>query len=69
MSGFRKRYLVLISELSRRSRSIGQIIALLDALAKQSVRFRAVKENIWINGTQDMQTKVMIALFALFAEI
>ena len=61
--------LVLVSELSRLGRSIGQIIALLDALAKRSVRFRAVKENIRIDGAQDIPTKVMIALFALFAEI
>ena len=61
--------LVLASELSRLGRSIGQIIALLDALAKRSVRFCAVKENIRIDGAQDMRTKVMIALFALFAEI
>ena len=60
--------LVLVSELSRLGRSIGQIIALLDALAKRSVRFRAVKENFRIDGAQDMPTKVIIALFALFAE-
>ena len=61
--------LVLVSELSRLGRSIGQIIALLDTLAKRSVRFCAVKENIRIDGAQDMPTKVMITLFALFAEI
>ncbi len=42
--------LVLISDLSRLVRLIGQIIALLDALVKRSVSFRAVKENIRING-------------------
>ena len=61
--------LVLVSELSPLGRSIRQIIALLDALAKRSVRFRAVKENIRTDGAPDMRTKVTIALFALFAEI
>ena len=61
--------LVLISELSRLGRSIGQIITLLDALAKRLVRFCVVKENIRIDGAQEMPTKVMITLFALFAEI
>ena len=56
--------LVLFNELSRLGRSVGQIITLLDTLAKQSVRFCAVKENIRIDGAQDMPTKVMIALFA-----
>ena len=61
--------LVLFNELFRLGRSVGQIITLLDTLAKQSVRFCAVKENIRIDGAQDMPTKVMIALFAQFAEI
>ena len=61
--------LILVSELSRLGRSVGQIIQLVDRLLKQQVQLVAIKENIRLNGTQDLQTKVMITLFGLFAEI
>jgi len=61
--------LLLVSELSRLGRSVGQIIQLVDRLLKQQVRLIAIKEHIQLNGTQDLQTKVMITLFGLFAEI
>jgi DNA invertase Pin-like site-specific DNA recombinase len=61
--------LILVSELSRLGRSVGQIIQLVDRLLKQQVRLVAIKENIELNGTQDIRTKVMITMFGLFAEI
>lgn len=61
--------LILVSELSRLGRSVGQIIQLVDRLIKQRVQLVAIKEHIQLNGTQDIQTKVMITLFGLFAEI
>jgi len=36
---------------------------------KKKIRFIAVKEGIRLNGSQDMQTKVMVTMFSLFAEI
>lgn len=61
--------LILVSELSRLGRSVGQIIQLVDHLIKQRVRLVAIKEHIQLNGAQDLQTKVMITMFGLFAEI
>lgn len=61
--------LVLVSELSRLGRSVGQIIQLLDELIKLKVKFIAVKENIQLDGKQDIQTKMMVTMFGLFAEI
>ncbi len=61
--------LLLISELSRLGRSVGQIIQIVDTLIKEQVRLVAVKESIKINGKQDIQTKTMITMFGLFAEI
>ena len=61
--------LLLVTELSRLGRSVGQIIQIIDALVKNEVRFVAVKESIKINGRQDIQTKTIITMFALFAEI
>ena len=60
---------LVVSELSRLGRSLGQIVAILDALAKADVAFVALKENIRAEGTRDIQTKVMTTLFALFAEV
>ena len=61
--------LVLVSELSRLGRSVGQIIQLIDELIKLKVRFLAIKENIQLNGKQDIQSKMMVTMFGLFAEI
>jgi DNA invertase Pin-like site-specific DNA recombinase len=60
---------LVVSELSRLGRSLGQVIRIIDELVKRKVRFVAVKEAIRFEGKQDMPTKVMIALFGLFAEV
>jgi len=60
---------LVVSELSRLGRSLGQVIQIVDELVKRKVRFTAVKEAIRFEGKQDLQTKVMIALFGLFAEV
>lgn len=63
---------LIVSELSRMGRSVGEIITIVDTLVKKRIRFLAVKEGIRLNGFQsyeDIQTKVMITLFGLFSEI
>ena len=60
---------LVVSELSRLGRSLGQIVTILDALAKAGVAFVALKENIRVEGKHDIRTKVMTTLFALFAEV
>jgi DNA invertase Pin-like site-specific DNA recombinase len=60
---------LVVSELSRLGRSLGQVIQIVDELVKRKVRFVAIKEAIRFEGKQDMQTKVMVALFGLFAEV
>jgi len=61
--------MLIVSELSRMGRSVGEIITTVDTLVKKKIRFIAVKEGIRLNGSQDMQTKVMVTMFSLFAEI
>jgi Resolvase, N terminal domain len=58
-----------VSELSRLGRSLGQVIHIVDELVKRKIRFTAIKESIHFEGKQDLQTKVMVALFGLFAEV
>src|SRR3954462_7995610 len=60
---------LVVSELSRLGRSLGQVIRIVDELVKRKIRFVPIKEAISFEGKQDMQTKVMIALFGLFAEV
>src|SRR4051812_20739330 len=60
---------LVVSELSRLGRSLGQVTQLVDELVKRKVRFVAIKEGIRFEGKQDLQTKVMVALFGLFAEV
>jgi len=63
---------LIVSELSRIGRSVGEIITIVDTLVKKQTRFLAVKEGIRLDGSQDsddIQTKVMVTLFGLFAEI
>ena len=60
---------MIVSELSWLGRLLGQIVAILDALAKAGIAFAALKENIRVEGKRDIQTKVMTTLFALFAEV
>jgi DNA invertase Pin-like site-specific DNA recombinase len=69
MEKLQKGDLLIVSELSRLGRSVGQVIQIIDALIKNEVRFNAVKEGIKVDGKQDIQTKTMITLFGLFAEI
>ena len=61
--------ILLVSELSRLGRSLSQIIFCVDQLVKKQVRFVAIKEGIELAGKIDVRTKVMVALFGLFAEI
>ena len=60
---------LVVSELSRMGRSVGEVITTVDALMKQQVRFLAIKEGIRLAGKQDLHSKVMVTLFGLFAEI
>ena len=60
---------LVASELSRLGRFLGQIDTVLDDFAKAGVAFIAIKENIRVEGKQDIQTKVLTTLFALFAEV
>ena len=65
----KKNDLLVVSELSRLGRSLGQVIGLIDLLVKKEIRFIAIKESIRFEGKQTLQSKVMVTMFALFAEV
>lgn len=60
---------LIVSELSRMGRSVDEIITTIDTLIKEGVMFESIKEGISLNGKHDLQSKVMVTLFGLFAEI
>jgi DNA invertase Pin-like site-specific DNA recombinase len=49
--------------------SLGQILQIVERLLQRGVRLVAMKEAIRFEGQQNLQTKAMITLFGLFAEI
>ncbi len=62
---------LIVAELSRLGRSVGQVASMVDELISRMIRFVSIKESIQIeaNGEKDMKTTVMITMFSLFAEI
>lgn len=60
---------LIVSELSRLGRSLSQILQIIDRLIQKNVRLVAIKEGIRFEEKQNIQTKAMIALFGLFAEV
>ncbi|MDQ5920612.1 MAG: hypothetical protein QG673_668 [Pseudomonadota bacterium] len=59
---------LIVTELSRLGRSTAEIIGLVNELVKKSVRVIAIKQNLDIKQ-QDMNSKIITALFSLFAEL
>jgi DNA invertase Pin-like site-specific DNA recombinase len=60
---------LLVSELSRLGRSVGEIITTVDTLVQRQIRGFALKEGLRLTGAHDLQTTVIVTMFGLFAEI
>jgi len=60
---------LIVAELSRLGRSVGQIAIMVDSLINSGIRVITIKEGMELNGKRDMKTKVMLTMFSLFAEI
>ena len=63
---------IVTSELSRLGRSTGQVISLVNDLVKKGVNIEALKQGISIkagNGEMDQQSKIMVTVFSLMAEL
>ena len=59
---------LIVPELSRLGRSMSDVLDVLQRLTNKNVKVYSVKENFHING-EDLTSKVMRAMLALFAEI
>lgn len=61
---------LIVSELSRVGRSLGIIIQQINSLLEKKINFIAVKEGLkLVDGKQNLQSKIMVAMFGLFAEV
>ncbi len=60
---------LVVAELSRLGRSVGQIAIIVNTLVETGVQLICIKERMVLNGDPDIQTKVMLTMFSLFAEI
>ena len=59
---------LIVTELSRLGRSTAEVIALVNALIEGNIRLIVIKQNLDISR-QDMNSKIIITLFSLFAEL
>ncbi|ABB33355.1 Resolvase domain protein [Geobacter metallireducens RCH3] len=60
---------VIVSELSRIGRSTVEVLNIINELASKKVFLIAIKQNLNINGSENLQAKVMVTMFSLFAEL
>lgn len=62
--------MLIVTELSRLGRSTGEVIMLINELVAYGVTILILKQNLRLSETQqNMTSKVMVTLLALFAEI
>ena len=61
--------MLIISELSRIGRSVTEVIDIINTLIEKNVRVVCIKENIDLREKQTIQSKLMITMFGLFAEL
>jgi DNA invertase Pin-like site-specific DNA recombinase len=61
--------IVIVSELSRLGRSISEVISTVNLLIEDGSRFVSIKEGIDIKDRHSMQSKVMITMFSLVADL
>ncbi len=59
---------LIVTELSRLGCSTAEVVALINELVARSIRVIVLKQNLDINQ-HDMNSKIVITLFSLFAEL
>lgn len=59
---------LIVTELSRLGRSTSEVIALINELIQRKIRVIVVKQGLDISQ-HDMQSKIVVTLFSLFAEL
>lgn len=60
---------LVITELSRLGRSVSEVLNIVNKLVAKKVRLISIKENIDIENNQSIQSKIMITMVSLFADL
>jgi DNA invertase Pin-like site-specific DNA recombinase len=60
---------LIVSELRQIGRSIGEVIAAVDSLVRKNIRFLAIKEDFYLNGVRNLETKTISDAFRLLAKL
>ncbi|MCX5812535.1 MAG: recombinase family protein [Proteobacteria bacterium] len=61
--------MIITAELSRLGRSIVEVINIVNELITRNIRLVVIKQSLDIKGSHDMQSKILITLFSLLAEL
>lgn len=61
--------IIIVPELSRLARSIPQIYEIIATCQEGNIWLHIIKQNIIINGSNDITTKIMVSTFSLIAEL
>lgn len=69
MSRLNQGDILIVSELSRLGRSTSEVIDLVNGMILRKVNLIAIKQGLRISAKMDMQTKVVVTMFSLFAEL
>ena len=59
---------LIVTELSRLGRSTAEVIGLINELITRNIRIVVIKQNLDFHK-QDMNSKIVVTLFSLFAEL
>lgn len=60
---------IIVSEMSRIGRSTGEVLNIVNDLIGMGVEIHILKQNMRLTDNGDMQSKVMVTMFSLFAEL
>jgi len=69
LSTLKKGDTLIVSELSRLSRSIREIHNILHSLMEKKINLHIIKQNIVTNGENDMTTKILVTVLSMVSEM
>jgi DNA invertase Pin-like site-specific DNA recombinase len=61
--------ILVVTELSRLGRSVSEVLDIVNTLVEKKVRLICIKEKIDIEKNQSIQSKIMITMVSLFADL
>ncbi len=60
---------LVVTELSRLGRSVSEVLDIVNTLVEKKVRLICIKESIDIEKNQSIQSKIMVTMVSLFADL